>query len=115
MSSTKADSENFETNDIANLNGADGIILSSNIRYRETRPGRIFRAYTIGLNQSNDSTLAVPAAGGITAAVGERHVGQLLDFVVVCDAKPADAERVADARRSPHGRPRELEHDLQRR
>jgi hypothetical protein len=54
---TKADSENFETNDIANLNGADGVIIGSNIRYRETRPGRIFRAYTIGLNQSNDSTL----------------------------------------------------------
>ena len=54
---TKVDSENFETNDVANLNGADGVILGSNIRYRETRPGRIFRAYTIGFNQSNDSTL----------------------------------------------------------
>ncbi len=62
--STKADSENFETNDIANLNGADGLILSSNLRYRETRPGRIFRTYTIGINQSNDSTLRLLRQAG---------------------------------------------------
>jgi hypothetical protein len=55
--STKADSESFETNDIANLNGADGLVVSSNIRYRETQPGRVLRNYTIQLNQSNDSTL----------------------------------------------------------
>ena len=50
--SMKADSENFETNDFANLNGADGLTLSSNIRYRETRPGRVFRNYSIAFNQS---------------------------------------------------------------
>lgn len=54
---TKIDSENFETNDFANLNGADGLLVSGNLRYRETRPGRVFRSYTIGLNISNDSTL----------------------------------------------------------
>jgi hypothetical protein len=55
--SVKADSENFETNDVANLNGADGFMPNWNIQYRETRPGRLFRSYSIRLNQSNDLTL----------------------------------------------------------
>jgi hypothetical protein len=42
---------------VANLNGADGLVVSSNIRYRETRPGRVFRNYSFAFNQSNDSTL----------------------------------------------------------
>jgi hypothetical protein len=54
---TKIDSENFETNDFANLNGADGLLVNGNIRYRETQPGRVFRSYSIGVNVSNDSTL----------------------------------------------------------
>ncbi|MGE4056887.1 MAG: DUF5916 domain-containing protein, partial [Vicinamibacterales bacterium] len=54
--STKLDSVNFETNDFASLNGADGLRLDSNIKYRETRPNRILRNYTIAFNQSNDST-----------------------------------------------------------
>lgn len=54
---TKIDSENFETNDFANLNGADGVLVNAHLRYRETRPGRIFRSYSIGGNVSNDSTL----------------------------------------------------------
>jgi hypothetical protein len=54
---TKIDSENFETNDFANLNGADGLLISGNVRYRETQPGKMFRNYSIGLNVSNDSTL----------------------------------------------------------
>jgi hypothetical protein len=55
--SVKADSENFETNDVANLNGADGFMPNWNVQYRETRPGRLFRSYSIRLNQSNDMTL----------------------------------------------------------
>jgi hypothetical protein len=55
--STKIDSENFETNDFAQLNGADGVMVNGTLRYRETRPGKIFRAYSIGVNQSNDFTL----------------------------------------------------------
>jgi hypothetical protein len=54
--STKLDAVNFETNDFASLNGADGFRLDSNIRYRETRPNRILRSYTIGFYESNDST-----------------------------------------------------------
>jgi hypothetical protein len=54
---TKIDSEDFETNDLANLQGADGLLVSGNIRYRETRPGRVFRSYSIGFEANNDSTL----------------------------------------------------------
>jgi hypothetical protein len=31
--------------------------VNTNVRYRETEPGRVLRNYTIALNQSNDSTL----------------------------------------------------------
>jgi hypothetical protein len=55
--STKADSVNFETNDFAVLNGADGLLISGNLTYRETQPGRLFRGYAFTLNASNDSTL----------------------------------------------------------
>jgi hypothetical protein len=68
--SMKADSESFETNDVANLNGADGLVISSNIRYRETRPGRVFRNYTFQFNQSNDSTLrGLRQAGSLRPSV----------------------------------------------
>jgi hypothetical protein len=55
--STKIDSENFETNDFAQLTGADGLTISGNLRYRETQPGKVFRSYSIGFDVSNDSTL----------------------------------------------------------
>ena len=113
--STKVDSENFETNDIANLNGADGIILSSNIRYRETRPGRIFRGYTIGFNQSNDSTLRfLRQAGSLRPSVNVTWANFWTSSWSVTRNLPTQ-ERVADPRRSADGRPRELEHDVQRR
>ncbi len=54
---TKIDSENFETNDFAILNGADGWLSNANIRYRETQPGRIFRAYSVQLDANTDTTL----------------------------------------------------------
>jgi hypothetical protein len=55
--SIKADSPNFETNDIANLNGADGLLINTNVRYRETEPNSVLRNYTIAVNHQNDSTL----------------------------------------------------------
>jgi hypothetical protein len=68
--SVKVDSENFETNDLANLNGADGMMPNWNIQYRETRPGRVFRSYSIRLNQSNDLTLrGLRQAGSIRPQV----------------------------------------------
>jgi hypothetical protein len=50
----KVDTPGFETNDIAQLNGGDGIMPTFDVRYRETQPGRIFRNYSIALNGSNE-------------------------------------------------------------
>jgi hypothetical protein len=47
----------FEPNDFAQLNGADGVMTNANLRYRETTPGRVFRSYSIGLNVQTDTTL----------------------------------------------------------
>ncbi len=52
--STKVDSPDFETNDIATLTGADGIMPTWNLRYRETRPGRIFRSYSFQVSNTNE-------------------------------------------------------------
>jgi hypothetical protein len=54
---TKVDSENFETNDSAILNGADGWLSNANIRYRETQPGRVLRNYELKLDANTDTTL----------------------------------------------------------
>lgn len=54
---TKIDSENFEVNDIAQLNGADGWMTNANVRWRETRPGRVFRNYHFQLDAQTDTTL----------------------------------------------------------
>ncbi|MEQ1856043.1 MAG: DUF5916 domain-containing protein [Longimicrobiales bacterium] len=52
--STKIDHPMFDTNDIAQLNGADGIMPGFNVTYRETQPGRLFRSYSVRLNQGNE-------------------------------------------------------------
>jgi len=49
---TKVDSPAFETNDVATLNNSDGRQPNASITWRETRPGRIFRAYSIGMSQN---------------------------------------------------------------
>jgi hypothetical protein len=54
---TKIDSENFESNDFAQLNGADGWLSNANIRWRETQPGKIFRSYYVQLDGNTDTTL----------------------------------------------------------
>src|SRR5687767_13881747 len=54
---TKVDSEDFEVNDFAQLNGADGWMTNANIRYRETQPGRVFRNYYVQLDTQTDTTL----------------------------------------------------------
>jgi hypothetical protein len=50
----KIDTPLYETTDIAQLTRADGIQPQANITYRETQPGRIFRQYSIRLNQNNE-------------------------------------------------------------
>ena len=54
---TKIDSEDFEVNDFAQLNGADGMLSNANIRYRETQPGKVFRSYYVQLDANADTTL----------------------------------------------------------
>ena len=54
---TKIDSENFETNDLAILNGADGWLSNANLRYRETQPGRVLRNYQFQIDVNTDTTL----------------------------------------------------------
>ena len=54
---TKIDSVNFETNDLAILNGADGWLSNANLRYRETQPGRVLRNYEFRLDANTDTTL----------------------------------------------------------
>ena len=54
---TKIDSVNFEVNDFAQLNGADGWMTNANIRWRETQPGRVFRSYYFQLDTQTDTTL----------------------------------------------------------
>jgi hypothetical protein len=54
---TKIDSENFEVNDVAQLNGADGMLSNANIRFRETVPGKVFRSYFVQLDVNTDTTL----------------------------------------------------------
>lgn len=68
---TKLDSENFETNDLAILNGADGWLTNATVRYRETQPGRLFRTYTIQADAQTDTTLrGLVQAGYVRGAVG---------------------------------------------
>ena len=54
---TKIDSENFETNDYAQLNGADGWLSNANLRWRETQPGKVFRSYYFQIDAQTDTTL----------------------------------------------------------
>jgi hypothetical protein len=54
---TKIDSEDFEVNDFAQLNGADGWMTNANIRWRETQPGKIFRTYYVQFDTMTDTTL----------------------------------------------------------
>jgi hypothetical protein len=50
----KIDSPRFESNDVALLMAADSIHPSGSLTYRETRPGRIFRNYSIQFSQNNE-------------------------------------------------------------
>ena len=76
---TKIDSENFEVNDVAQLNGADGMLSNANIRYRETQPGKVFRSYYVQLDANTDTTLRQVMQTGRRPRHGQRHLAQLLD------------------------------------
>jgi hypothetical protein len=48
------DSVTFEANQIGQMTAADGIQPSANVTYRETRPGKLFRSYSVRLSQQNE-------------------------------------------------------------
>lgn len=48
------ESPGLEPNDIGALGSADDRGVSANLRYRETRPGRLLRAWTVGLEQVSE-------------------------------------------------------------
>jgi hypothetical protein len=44
----------FETNDIGRLNRADNVVLSSELEYQETTPGRWLRGYSFSVGQEHE-------------------------------------------------------------
>jgi hypothetical protein len=48
------ESPNLELNDLGRLGNGDGLQFVGDMRYRETKPGRIFRSYWIGTRQTNE-------------------------------------------------------------
>ena len=54
--STNIQSPRFEPNDFGIIQAADGIEPRVNLRYRETRPGRLLRNYSVGMNANGEWT-----------------------------------------------------------
>ena len=48
------ESPNLELNDLGRLGNGDGLQFVGDLRYRETRPGKIFRSYWVGTRQTNE-------------------------------------------------------------
>src|SRR6185436_6986759 len=46
----------LDPNDIGRFTSADAIVLNTDVRYRETVPGRVFRGYWVGARQNNEWT-----------------------------------------------------------
>lgn len=47
---------NLELNDFGRMTSADGVNVTGDLRYRETRPGAVFRSYWIGTRHVNEWT-----------------------------------------------------------
>ena len=62
--STDWESPGFETNDIGRIRGSDGIRSDVTVRYRETRPGKVFRNYSLGVSQNNEWNFGGDRQGG---------------------------------------------------
>jgi hypothetical protein len=52
--STRTISPGMETNDMGRVNSGDGINYTATLRYRETRPGKLFRNYSFALNNASE-------------------------------------------------------------
>ena len=50
------ESPSFDTNDIGRLRAADGTSIRTDLSYRETQPGRLFRNYSINVQVRNEWT-----------------------------------------------------------
>ena len=74
---TKIDSVDFESNDFAQLNGADGWMTNANIRYRETLPGTVFRIYYLQLDTDDRHDVAPGPADRSPSRHRQRHLGEL--------------------------------------
>ncbi len=61
-----AESPGLELNDIGRISTADGVIGEGSLRYRETRPGRVFRNYGVSLNSVGEWNFG-----------GERQLGEV--------------------------------------
>ena len=59
----------FETNDIGRLTRADGVLLSSELEYQETTPGRWLRNYAVGVGHEHEWNYGGDRQ---TSAVGRR-------------------------------------------
>ena len=68
--STMIESPEFEPRDLGRLNYAGDVMTNTHFNYRETRPGRLFRAYTINLNPNfyhhYDTNLGVRPTIGVS-------------------------------------------------
>ena len=51
---TQFQSPAFESNDMGRVTSADGRQFNTALKYRETRPGKYFRNYLIGVSQNNE-------------------------------------------------------------
>jgi hypothetical protein len=69
-SAMKEPTENFETNDLAILKGADGWLSNANVRYRETQPGRVLRNYEFRLDAIADLAPTTRHRDGVLVPVG---------------------------------------------
>ena len=48
------ESPNLELNDLGRLGNGDGLQFVGDLRYRETKPGPVFRSYWVGTRQTNE-------------------------------------------------------------
>ena len=107
--SFEVETPGFESNDIGRTLTADGLRHVASLRYRETQPGRIFRAYSLLLNVNNEWNYDKHLAVRSLPAVGERDAEQFLDGQRRYHAKSPRRGSRPDAGRPADGTARRVE------
>jgi hypothetical protein len=111
----KIDSENFEVNDVAQLNGADGMLSNAEPPLAETQPGKVFRPITCRSTPTPTPTLRQGAADGrLRATVNVTWLNYWTSAIQFSRDLATD-QRVLDPRRSADGAWSRLVHERQRR